>query len=217
MRCAVLIPTYQRPDRVLSLTQNLMTSGDGLIPYFICERDDKASIEAVVSTPGANLIVNRRTRNYAGAINTGVMETDEPFVFAGADDVRFHEGWFDRAVALMDGQIEVVGTNDLGNPDVLAGIHATHYLVTRNYATRACIDHAGVMLYEGYDHNWTDTEMIQTAIARGKFKPCLESVVEHLHVAWGKAEHDAGYTKSFANERADRARFMERKHLWESL
>ena len=217
MRCAVLIPTYQRSDRVLSLTQNVITSGDGIIPYFICERDDKASIEAVVSTPGANLIVNRRTRNYAGAINTGVMETDEPFVFAGADDVRFHDGWFDHAVALMDGQIEVVGTNDLGNPDVLAGTHATHYLVTRNYATQACIDHLGLMLYEGYDHNWTDTEMIQTATARGKFKPCLESVVEHLHVAWGKAEHDAGYTKSFANERADRARFMERKHLWESL
>ena len=217
MRCAVLIPTYQRSDRVLSLTQNVITSGHGIIPYFICERDDKASIEAVVSTPGANLIVNRRSHNYAGAINTGVTETDEPFVFAGADDVRFHEGWFDHAVALMDGQIEVVGTNDLGNPDVLAGTHATHYLVSRNYATQGVVDQLGIMLHEGYDHNYTDTEFIQTAIARGKFQPCLQAEVEHLHVAWGKATHDAGYTKSFAQAHVDAQRYAERKHLWESL
>lgn len=217
MRCAVLIPTYQRPDRVLSLTQNVITSGHGIIPYFICERDDKASIEAVVTTPGANLIVNQRSRNYAGAINTGVAETDEPYLFAGADDIRFTAGWFDLAVCLMNKRTEVVGTNDLGNPDVLAGTHATHYLVSRNYATQGVVDQLGIMLHEGYDHNYTDTEFIQTAIARGKFQPCLEAEVEHLHVTWGKATHDAGYTKSFAQAHVDAQRYAERKHLWESL
>ena len=217
MPVAVLIPTLGRAGKIPDIVDNVLSSTEHANVYFVCEREDRDTIEMVVRTVGANLIVNRRTRNYAGAINTGVAETDEPFVFAGADDLNFHHGWFETAVKLMGKPIEVVGTNDLGNPNVLAGEHATHYLVTRNYATQGVVDQLGVMLYEGYSHNWCDTEFIETAKARGRFKPCLEAVVEHLHPAWGKATHDDGYTKSFSQEPADRRLHMERAELWTSL
>ena len=167
-----------------------------------------------MGTVGANLILNRRKQNYAGAINTGVMDTDEPYVFAGADDLNFHHGWFEAAVALMGKPIEVVGTNDLGNPAVMRGEHATHYLVSRNYATQGVADREGIMLHEGYDHNWCDTEFIETAKWRGRFAPCLDSKVEHMHVAWGKAQMDRTYTKGFSNEGIDARLFQERSELW---
>ncbi len=95
------------------------------------------------------------------------------------------------ALAQMRDPVQVVGTNDLLNTDVLQGTHATHYLIDRRY-----IDQAGgvpgappgIVLFEGYGHNFTDTEFIAVARARGVFAPCLASVVEHVHFFAGKAE-----------------------------
>ncbi len=214
MLLAILIPTYHRAHKIADVTCNALNSVDQANVYFIVESDDHASINAVVDTVGANLILNRRKANYAGAINTGVIYTNEPYVFAGADDINFHQGWFETAMTLMKKPIEVVGTNDLGNPTVMRGDHATHYLVSRNYATQGVADRDGVMLHEGYDHNWTDTEFIETAKWRGRFAPCLESKVEHLHVAFGKSCMDETYIKGMSNKEIDARLFQERSKLW---
>src|SRR5690606_14218191 len=107
------------------------------------------------------------------------------------DDLHFHPGWDTAALAHMDGWIKVVGTNDLLNPYVRDGLHATHYLIARDYLDNigGCVDEGpGSFLHEGYDHQYTDTEFIGTAKARARFRPCLESVVEHLHAYSGKGE-----------------------------
>ena len=214
MPVAVLIPTFQRPHRIADVTTNVLESTEHANVYFICESDDEATIEAVTFTVGANLIINERSRNYAGAINTGVHGTDEPYVFAGADDLWFNPGWFEAASDAMQYPISVVGTNDLHNPEVLSGAHATHYLVQRTYALKGCIDQPGQMLCEKYHHNYCDTEFIATATKRGVYAPCLDAVVEHRHWAWGKATMDATYDKGARTEHLDRALFAERKHLW---
>ena len=214
MPVAVLIPTVGRPNRIAAVTENVLDSTDHANVYFICEADDQPTIDAVADTLGANLIINQRTRNYAGAINTGLHETDEPYLFAGADDLVFQPGWFETAVAAMTDEIKVVGTNDLYNPEVLSGSHATHYLVDRWYANTGCVTAPGMMLCELYEHNYCDTEFIQTAMSRGRFAPCMESVVEHRHWAWGKATMDQTYEKGARTVAVDHARFMSRRHLW---
>lgn len=214
MPVAVLIPTFQRPHRVGAVTENILESTEHASVYFIVEPDDEETVAAVKATIGATLILNQRTRNYAGAINTGVQQTDEPYVFAGADDLNFHRGWYEICRELMVDPIRVVGTNDLYNPEVLAGSHATHYLVDRLYAEQGCADAPGQMLCELYEHNYCDTEFVQTAMARGRFAPCMAAVVEHKHWAWGKGKMDATYEKGMRGVSADHARFMSRRHLW---
>lgn len=214
MPVAVLIPTFGRADRIPAVTTNVLESTEHANVYFICEQDDKDSIETVTFTVGANLIINQRTRNYAGAINTGVHETDEPYLFAGADDLNFHPGWYETARQKMRYPIRVVGTNDLHNPDVLAGAHATHYLVDRWYAYKGCIDQPGMMLCEKYHHNYCDTEFITLAQQRGYYAPCLDAVVEHNHWTWGKAQMDDTYAKGRDTEQFDRVLFAERRQLW---
>jgi hypothetical protein len=214
MPVAILIPTYKRPHRVAAVTENVLESTEHANVYFICEADDKDTIDTVTFTVGANLIVNERSRSYAGAINTAVKQIDEPYLFAGADDLNFHRGWYEAAFAKMQFPVKVVGTNDLYNPDVLSGAHATHYLVETEYAQRGCVDHTGVMLSEAYHHNYTDTEFIATAQARNVYAPCREAVVEHNHWVWGRAQMDETYAKGRDTERLDYAKFCERKHLW---
>jgi hypothetical protein len=214
MPVAILIPTYKRPHRIAAVTENALESTEHANVYFICEPDDKETIDTVTFTIGANLIINNRSRTYAGAINTAVLQVEEPHLFAGADDLNFHRGWYEIASDKMALPIKVVGTNDLYNPDVLAGAHATHYLVQAEYAKRGCVDQTGVMLSEAYHHNYTDTEFIATAHARGVYAPCRESIVEHNHWVWGRAQMDETYAKGRDTEHLDRAKFAERKHLW---
>lgn len=214
MPVAVLIPTFGRANRIAEVTTNVLESTEHANVYFICESDDEASIETVTFTVGANLIINERTRNYAGAINTGLHATDEPHIFAGADDLWFHNGWYEEAKKLMRYPIRVVGTNDLHNPEVLSGAHATHYLVDRWYAYTGVPDQMGMMLCEQYQHNWCDTEFIAFATRRGVYAPCLTSIVEHRHWAWGKATIDPTYDKGLRSEPQDRALFEQRKQLW---
>lgn len=214
LRVAVLIPTLGRPERVATMwTDVLAASPEGVHCYFIAERGDDATITAVAEHPFARLIINNRAASYAGAINTGLAKTDEPVLFCGADDLHFHPGWLEAALPLL-ADYGLVGTNDLANPDVLAGRHATHYLVRRDYAIRGCVDAPGCLLHEGYTHNYTDTEAVQTAMARNQFVACLESVVEHNHWVWGKAQIDPTYAKGRDSCAADDARFRARQHLW---
>lgn len=211
---AILIPTYKRPHKVKGLTINALDTTPGGSVYFCCEEDDLETITEVENTQNANLIINNRTRSYSGAINTGVLETNEPFIFAGADDLNFRDGWFDLASAMMTDPVKVVGTNDLGNAEVLAGNHATHYLVARDYAYNGVMDSPGIMLFEGYDHNWTDREFILTAQHRGVYAHCHEAIVEHQHWAWNKAGLDDTYNRGIRSEASDRETFSSRQHLW---
>jgi glycosyltransferase involved in cell wall biosynthesis len=214
---SILVPTRGRPGRlagVLSnITENTSTEHEVI---FVVEGDDVAS-RNVVAGLEAGWVANRRARSYAGAINTGYQRARGDYVFAGSDDLRFHAGWDTTALALMRDPVRVVGTNDLLNTDVKRGTHATHYLVDRRYlAEVGGVPGAppGLVLYEGYDHNYTDTEFIAVARARGVFAPCLASVVEHMHFHANKAEWDSTYAKGSAREEQDRALFQSRERLW---
>lgn len=130
---AVIIPTYGRADRLARVAANIAenTETDHRV-VFAVEVDDTASID-VAAELDVDVVVNERKANYSGAITTAYLATPAEHVFAGADDLNFHPGWDIPALALMDDWTMVVGTNDLLNPYVTAGLHATHYLVDRRY------------------------------------------------------------------------------------
>jgi glycosyltransferase involved in cell wall biosynthesis len=209
---AVLIPTLNRPHRIAEVVKNLKETAPQAKPYFIIEEHDTATAEAIAATDAVK-IVNKRVASYAGAINTAIKETKEPYLLIGGDDVVFHEGWLEPLLELAK-DFGFVGTNDLHNPDVLNSTHATHYLITRKYAEQGSIDEPDNFLYEGYIHNYTDTEAVATAAFRNQWTPCLESKIEHLHWVWGLGQQDATYEKGTRTEHLDRATFQNRAHLW---
>jgi hypothetical protein len=153
--------------------------------------------------------------DYARKINMGYQLTDEPLLFTGACDIRFLPGWFEAATARLDGTVGVVGTNDLGSRRVMAGDHATHSLVTRDYVDRfGTIDEPGVVLHEGYHHEFVDDEFVQTAMHRGMWAFAEDSHVEHLHPNWNKAPSDRMYRMQGRRMRLGKRVYAERKHLW---
>jgi glycosyltransferase involved in cell wall biosynthesis len=220
---AVLIPTFGRASRLADVVQNAHdnTAGDHVVVLAV-ESEDHETI-SVARGLDCQLVINERRPNYSGAITTAYEHTRADYLFAGADDLNFHPGWDEVALSHMDGWVMVVGTNDLLNPYVTAGTHATHYLVDRRYLDEVggVVDQGpGSFLFDGYSHQYTDTEFIGTAKMRARFRPCFDSIVEHMH-AWsdkpGRAAPDATTSKANARITEDAALYDSRRDLWFSI
>lgn len=213
----VLVPLLTRVDRFPTMWQSLRDTTDGVRVLFLCTPGDAPA--AAVRAAGGEVVevAYRPCGDYARKINAGLASTTEPLLFLGADDLVFHPGWLQaiRTTMARCPDAAVIGTQDLGNPRVIAGEHATHSMVTRDYAiTRGTIDQPGLILHEGYEHEYVDDEFVETARVRGMWAFAHRAVVEHRHPNWGKAPMDSLYMGQQRRMRAGRAHYQRRRALW---
>lgn len=221
MNVAILIPVLDRPQRVEALAVSLRASERTakLRAVFICSPHDDKEIVAVREHGLEPMIVpwDPMQGDYARKVNYAFRRTDDEYVFLAADDLAFHPGWADAALATCERTGAcVAGTNDLGNPRVRAGQHATHFIVSREYGECGTIDEpdSGKLLHEGYWHNFVDDEFRWTAISRETYAHSHEALVEHLHPHWKKAQWDETYTLGQAHFEVDRNYHQGRLRLW---
>lgn len=221
---SVLIPVLARPHRVAPLlaslersTLNERADGWSISPVFICSMGDEPEIAAVRAAGYAPFLLHDPGYcEYARKINLAVELTKTDWVLTGADDLEFHAGWLRAAINMhiQTGAL-VVGTNDKANPTVIAGRHATHSLVHRDYVKFGTIDEPGKLLHAGYDHNAVDVEFCETAQARGTWAFARHSVIAHLHPTFKRdVRRDATYIKGLRYGREDRMLLNSRRHLW---
>lgn len=215
----IIIPVLNRPHRVVPLLASIVrATPEPHRTLFMATEGDTAELKALRKVKANVVVTPPRTRgDYAAKINLAYRESTEPFLFCGADDLHFHPGWLTAALKHMaDPNIGVVGTNDLGNPRVMRGDHATHSLVRRTYADIwGTIDRLGQVLHEGYVHTFVDDELVGTARARGAFAMALDSHVEHLHPHWKPdVARDETYDHGERHFHADRRSYMQRQRMW---
>jgi hypothetical protein len=215
---AILVPVLARPHRVAPLLDSIEAATPTADVLFVCDPDDHAEIEAIdeeVRRRGERYLdYTLLDGNYAAKVNHGVRMTSAQYFFTGADDLDFKPGWFEAALAVIEPDIGLVGTQDLCNARVIAGEHATHFLMTREYAERPCIDGSPGPLFEGYEHEFVDDELIGTARKRGAYAFAGDAVVEHLHPDAGKAPRDALYDAQGERMARSRPLFAKRRKLW---
>jgi hypothetical protein len=221
---AVIVPVAKR-DNALPFLESLMTSiteeqRERITVYVMTDAGDSATQNAwmqwdVYPYPRQHVDAHHYLRDmgsFAEKVNRGYGISTEPWLFLVGDDVRFHKGWLDQAmeVAHITGKA-VIGTNDLGNPAVQAGQHATHMFIRRDYIDieGASWDGPGLVCHEGYRHWYVDNEIIEAAKQHDEWAPCLASHVEHLHPLFGKGEQDEVYRIGQAAAETDQA-------LWQS-
>lgn len=208
-RVAVLVPVMQRPDHAEPFMRSL-TASTGLASVYAIYSDTET--RDAWKRAGANVIESEGL-SFASKVNTGFRQTQEPWVFLVGDDVRFHPGWLDHAqLTAAATDTCVIGTNDMGNPRVMRGEHATHMLIRRDYVEEfgASWDGPGVVCHEGYRHCFVDDEIVTVARQRNEFTMALGSRVEHLHPVWGKATDDSVYRLGQSTLDEDGRRFAKR-------
>lgn len=215
---AIIVPVLRRPHRVVPLMESVAAATPK--PYrllFVATNDDHAEVSALEAA-GADFLTIDAPGTYARKINLGARSSTERLLFSAADDLDFHRGWLEAAESHFVAGVEVVGTNDLGNPRTMEGVHSTHTLFTRRYIddVGGVIDGSkGDVLHEGYPHEYCDDEFVGTAKARGVYAHALDSRVEHLHYLWGKGEDDETYRLGRSKTAVGRRIFMRRRRLWE--
>lgn len=217
----VLVPVLGRPQNVKSLSESFHRNtphGPNLI--FLCTPGDEDQITTAVFETDDWVVVMDWTAgpgDYARKINCGFNFTDNPYVLNASDDIEFTAGWAEAALRNMTGHISVVATNDRANASVKRGRFGTHCLIRRSYIDErgGTFDNIpGVVMWEGYDHNYVDRELCAVAQARGVYAYAADSVITHRHPLWKTAEWDDTYRKGHARIREDHALFVERQRAW---
>lgn len=188
----IVIPVLRRPQNAEKVLQSIeATTPEPHAVLFVATRGDQEEIRELQCLGVEYLVMPPTDRgDFAKKINQGYLESTEPLIFTGADDLKFYPHWFEKAKAKLGPTIGYVGTNDLGNARVKLGRHSTHSLVRREYADLGTVDEPHKILHEGYPHCYCDDEAVHTAIARRAWNFAKDSVVEHLHYHWGKGPHD---------------------------
>jgi len=208
----VLVPVLDRPHRVRPLLEAFKaTTPTPHRVLFIADRDDHDEITAIQAASGEHLTYDG---GYGAKINYAVRHTSEPYVFTGADDLAPQPGWFEAAVAHMRDGVGCVGTQDLCNPRTIRGEHATHFLLSREYAELPCVDGKPGPFSTAYYHNFVDVELIATAQKRDAYAFANDSVVVHEHPINGTAPDDATYRKGQIMFRQDRRMWLRRRRRW---
>lgn len=223
---AVIVPVAKR-DNALPFLRSLADSLTArqqqrrqVRVYVMTDWDDEATLSAWIDAAAIypNCFFDeyhylRTMGSFAEKINRGFEISKAPWLLLVGDDVQFHRGWLDQAMATAaETGAAVVGTNDLGNPAVIAGAHATHMLIRREYIEQqgASLDGPGIVCHEGYRHWYVDNEIVEMARVRGVWAPCLTAHIEHLHPLFGKGQVDEVYMIGQQAAEADKALWLAR-------
>lgn len=212
----VLVPVMRRPANAAHFMASITATSPVAKVYAIADAGDDDTIRAWREAGAAVMIrryADHRAGTFAEKVNFGAQHTSEPWLFLVGDDVRFAPGWLEQAQQKAhETGAAVIGTNDLSNPRVMAGDHATHLLIARDYIDKfgASWDGPGLVAHEGYRHWFVDDEIVGCAKQRGQWAHAGTSIVEHLHPFWGKADDDDVYQLGQSHAEHDRAVFAER-------
>lgn len=219
---AVIVPVLARPQNAQPLADSLIAATqDRARLIFVVTETDEAQVEACFHCEGWPVFVVLDSEpvgpgNYAKKIQLGYDAADEPLVLLAADDLDFHAGWLDAVLRAAEADVGVIGTNDTANPSVLRGEHSTHPVVRRCYIDQrgGVVGAPGIVYHAGYQHQYVDNELVQTAIARGCYTHAHDAVIAHRHPLWGTAPWDATYERGRGGTHPDARLFERRRHLW---
>lgn len=144
-------------------------------------------------------------------LNAMYRKTKESYLFLGSDDSEFCIAWLREALATMGNMQGVVSVNDGVQPE------GTLALVSRQYIDQlsGCFDTPNVIIYPGYHHNYSETELFQTARRRHRFAYARTSMVRHMHPINGSAPPDEVYALGNEHSEEDAHLHFERANrLW---
>lgn len=215
----ILVPVLNRPRNAQPLIDSIHANTTIEVRVlFICSPRDRAEQHAAHKTGADTCIVPWEPghADWAKKLEYGRHHTTEPLMLLAADDLSFHPNWDVNALRRFDTvDIGVLGTQDLGNAYVKRGQHSTHPIVCRGYADQhGTVDDPTLMMHQGYEHQFCDNELCETAMARGCWAFARDCVIEHLHPAWKKASWDDVYEKGSQSFQADYRLFCRRRPLW---
>jgi len=238
----IAVPILKRAHRVRPLVEScieaapdtFVRSGPGLDIVFAVTPGDDAVIAAVEAASAEYpayvhhyLMVPWPAdgrADYARKINAIFRVTGRAWLFMGADDLEFRSGWIEAAMDAAGRDCPggvvpgVIGTNDLGNPRVLAGHHSTHSIINTYWGqlngVAGDLEQRSV-LSEAYWHEGVDDELVGWATSKHAMVFASRSEVRHRHPNWdASVPTDELYAQQRERMRDGKRVLAARRRLW---
>jgi cellulose synthase/poly-beta-1,6-N-acetylglucosamine synthase-like glycosyltransferase len=208
---SIVVPTYKRTDNIIRTFEDLKDL-DAKI-FFVCHETDKESLKMLQSLR-VEIIIDTQTPSGVNATNAGYWGSDGDLVVIGQDDFKWHDGWLEEALRVMnDTGAKVVGLNDgfIGRHE-----HSVGWLLDRKYVEKnsLSIGHPNVIFNPDYVKNFSDNELNDTAKFRKVWAYAESALCEHLHPSFGKGKTDETYERPDKHFSEDFMLYHKRKHLF---
>lgn len=194
---SVVIPSLGRPDRLQKCLDRLFVSAPDVEAIVVADNNDMATIRVARETEPARLVTVSQGTGPVEAWNIGASHATGDYLVLGADDLVFHDGWYEVALGAMAKKngYGLVAFNDLSP---LSGRLATHYMVSRAYAVN---EWGGFLAAPYYKQQFIDNEATERAKRDNCFIYAQSAIVEHMHPLWEKADHDDTYNAAITDSR----------------
>ena len=208
-RVAVVMATRERPAQALRCIERMLQTSVGYDVEAIVVADGDETTGDVIARAGlARVIMPPERISAPRCWNLGAATATGDVLVLAADDLWWFHGWIGEMLEQMgrfpngDGMI---GFNDLAQDGHKL---ATHYAVSRRFA----VEHfGGVLVCPQYQHYFIDNEATARGKRAGRYVWAQNSVVEHRHPAWRKAQPDALYASRAPLMTGDQALFQRRR------
>lgn len=226
MKVTIIVPVLDRVNNIVPLVKSIVNSTKDFEIHFVCSPGFIYEMKTIAEEVPQILHDNWKLSvvdwppgpgDYARKINRAASESNSDWIFTGADDLQFHPFWLDNAITKAGTQYHVIGTQDMGNPRVIAGNHATHFLVRNSYFKKigcSADNIPGELFCTQYWHEGVDDELVGVSVSRDIYTFCHSSLVEHLHPNWGKGNIDASYSQQNQRIRYGQRILYQRRNKW---
>jgi hypothetical protein len=221
MKLAIFVPVHHRPESaqpfMRSLKETLPPDHD-VAPFAIAADGDEDTGQAWYLFGADVRYVDYESfpLKVQGMYDELLVTDDVPeWSLLIGDDVRFLPGWYQAFLKAAEEcpAAGLISSNDMGNPYVMAGTHATHPFISTKYVEEqgASWDGPGHICHTGYRHWWVDEEWSVKANHDGVFRYAPNCKIEHLHPTWGKGQQDETYAIGWKHG-ADDADLYQRRY-----
>jgi hypothetical protein len=216
---AIIVPVMKRPQNAHPFMASLrMSMSEPRTVYAICDSGDDPTLGAWAGE-GAVTLLCPNGSTFPIKAQYGYEQTRSEWIMLVGDDVRFARGWWTEVmkVACFNPEAQLIATNDMHNPFVTAGVHATHPVIKRSWVDEsgASWDGPGHIVHTGYNHAYCDDEWSMKAKMEGVFAPALEARVDHLHPTWQQGPWDDVYALGIDQYGQDGQLYEERRRCAE--
>lgn len=209
-KIGLLVPTRNRPGSIKAIAEEYKKYGHGYVDIIIGVDDDDINLhdyENVANEYGLQMIVGARKRLGPTLNDMAVLFAEDYFAlgFIGDDMRPRTQGWDGKILGSLHG----LKTGFTHGDDGAWG----DQLATQVFLTSDIVEQLGYMVPPGIIHMYLDNFWSDFARKIDRFEYHGDILIEHLHPAWGKAEHDDLYAETNNSERmnADRILYEEYK------
>jgi GT2 family glycosyltransferase len=181
-----LLATTGRPSMAQRCVQGIRDTTRGHDIEIIAAVDNDPDTRGLLGRHVDRLLYSGEYRGCSQAWNDALVASTGDLLVLAADDLVWHPGWLDAALATMNEFPEgwgLVGFND-GH---MGAELSTHYLMSRRLVRDVF---GGRVAWDCYRHSFNDVEANERAKRAGRYAWCEAAHVTHEHWLFGQRAQD---------------------------